>query len=689
MSLLTKIVEAVHSWGRRRDATKSRKRADLAMEHLDHRQLMAVNFTGNVPIDFPATESPGVVTLPGNPNISGYQNFTPQFPTTTAGQQLQSIIKVSGFQINDLRVSYDTASDTLSVGLDGPDNQKTGQEVIAGDSDNNGNSATVDPRISDGTATGTTGISPGFQDPPDLGQSKSLGIFLDLKNPTVGIPATPDVVAGFPTAFAASTAPKSYEVALPLAADPSTAGSPHAPIFDPNNILPQYTGNYYLANDPNHPNFELQIVHFSQLYQQITGTTLTPTSQIGVGGFSFSQQDDGISDEYFPAQPLTLAQATTPVINPVNPVNPVPLPTPASPTIYVNPHQNYHVNSAHPTAVRVTVLGSSGFNPLTIVPSSVRFGSPSDIADGATPILAFENNVNHDQFPDETFVFDGLDVKLPSGVSVAEIAGFTTSGQPFISDVRVFNRDASYYSQAALNQQQARFAKYDAAHGIDTTNGVVPPPVKIPTLAQQRANTGVVNDLLTPFKTKAPAQVNTTGTTRDHDRGRLHRLDHGLDPHQEGCQGVQGRQGPEDPGHGGRLRSAHHAPGPDHQPRRERGLLNLGSVGGVGSIGGASGDDPGSSGSFRTRSGAPFRHQARVRMTRWTNPRPKPDAWRSPRPWRSPWPSSGSSTPARADPGARMSTRSTPRPCSAGNRAKAPASRRRSWPACSAWLAPA
>ena len=64
MSLFTKLFEAVHSWRRRRGGTKSRKRSDLAMEQLDHRQLMAVNFTGNVPIDFPATQSPGVVVIP-------------------------------------------------------------------------------------------------------------------------------------------------------------------------------------------------------------------------------------------------------------------------------------------------------------------------------------------------------------------------------------------------------------------------------------------------------------------------------------------------------------------------------------------------------------------------------------------------------------------------------------------------
>jgi len=48
---------------------KTVRYAGIAMEQLDHRQLLSVNFTGNVPIDFPATQSPGVVVLPDNPLV--------------------------------------------------------------------------------------------------------------------------------------------------------------------------------------------------------------------------------------------------------------------------------------------------------------------------------------------------------------------------------------------------------------------------------------------------------------------------------------------------------------------------------------------------------------------------------------------------------------------------------------------
>ena len=110
MSLFTKLFEAVHSWRRRRDGLKARKRAELAMEQLDHRQLLAVNFTGNAAVDFPATQSPGVVVIPAPPN-----NTTPMIPP-----QLQPVINVSGFQIDQLRVSYTATDDTLSVGVEGP-----------------------------------------------------------------------------------------------------------------------------------------------------------------------------------------------------------------------------------------------------------------------------------------------------------------------------------------------------------------------------------------------------------------------------------------------------------------------------------------------------------------------------------------------------------------------------------------
>jgi hypothetical protein len=488
MSLFTKLFEAVHSWRRRRGGHKSRKRSDLAMEQLDHRQLLAVNFTGNVPADFLATQTPGVVVIP-SPTTPPL-NQRPIIPPV-----LQGVVSVSGFEIDQLRVNYDSTADILSVGLEGPPNGRTNQQVIAGDSDNNGNSATVDPKVA--------ALEPGFTDPADMGGTKTYGITLDLNNPTV-----PDIAAGFPQHNPTNDplAIKPYEVAKYL-------NTPGGDMFDNANIFPQYTGNYYLANDPNHPNFELQIAHFSQLYQQVTGKALTPQTTFGIGAFGSNNQDIGISDEFFPPQVVSVAAATTPPPTPPPPPPPPPPPVMiCSPTVFVNPHENNHINTAHPSPIRVNVLGSSGFDPTTIIPSTVRFGDPATInVDGALPILAFEKNVNHDQFPDETFVFNSLDVKLPPGITSAVIEGETTSGSIFISAVKVFNRDSSFYSTADLNKQQAAWLKYDIQHGIDTSNGPVAPPVVVPKAAHQLAASMAIDDLYAPFAgAKVPKQVNAT-----------------------------------------------------------------------------------------------------------------------------------------------------------------------------------
>jgi hypothetical protein len=406
---------------------------------------------------------------------------------------LTGVVSASGFEIDNIAVSYDSTNDILSVGVEGPPLGLNGQEVIAGDSDNNGNSGTVNPSVA--------AIEPTFTDPPDMGGTKQFAITLDLTNS-----GTPDIVAGFPHDNPNTTpgASKPFEVANYL---PQSDGN----LFDNANVYPQYTGNYYLVNDPNHPNFEFQINHFSQLYLQMTGHALSTTSAttFGVGAVAFNDQDTGISDENFPLQTISLPQATVPVTPPTPPPPPPPPPM-VSPTVYVNVHENNHINTAHPTAIRVNILGSSGFDPTTIIPSTVKFGDPATInTTGASPILNYERNVNHDEFPDETFVFNGLSVNLPSGVTTAVIEGETTNGTFFDSEVKVFNRDYSYYTTAQINQQQKTWLAYDKKHGIDTSNGAVPPPPVIPKAAQQLANSMAIDDLYGPFtKEKVPKQVN-------------------------------------------------------------------------------------------------------------------------------------------------------------------------------------
>jgi hypothetical protein len=495
MSLFTKLFEAVHSWRRRRGGTKSRtrKRSALEMEQLDHRQLLAVNFTGVVASDFPVTSTPGVTYL--NPTV----NQKPIIPGN-----LTPFITTSGLEIDNVALSYDSTTDILSVGVEGaPDGTVAGMDDIAADSDNNGNSGTVNPNIT------APGVDPGFMDPPDMGGTKTYGVTLDLTNS-----GTPDIIVGFPETNPNTTpgAAKPFEVAAYNTDFDTEGGDP----FSSTDIFPQYAGNYYLVNDPNHPNFEFQIDDFSHLYQQMTGQALNVNTSFGVGAIAFNNQDDGISDEHIPPQSVSPLSTFTVPITPTPPPPPPPPPPPTppppsvSPTIYVNVHENNHVNTAHPTAIRVTILGSSGFDPTTIIPSTVKLGDPATInTTGASPILNFENNVNHDEFPDETFVFDGLDVSLPSGITTAEIEGQTTNGTIFESQVKVFNRDYSYYSTPQINAQQKSWLAFDKKNGISTADGAVPPPPVIPKKAQQLAASAAIDDLYAPFAgEKVPAQVN-------------------------------------------------------------------------------------------------------------------------------------------------------------------------------------
>ncbi|MGE3820400.1 MAG: hypothetical protein AB7I30_13380 [Isosphaeraceae bacterium] len=374
------------------------------MEHLDHRQLLSVTFTGNVATDFPLSMTPGVVNLPDNANVK----HPPIAPN------IAPIVKVSGFDVTAIRVTYTPDDDTLSIGLDQPPSNQVGQpgDVIAGDADNNGNDGTVNPDV--------LALNPTFEDYPDFGGSEYMGAFLDLTEDGFA-----DVVAGY--AINDPRSPKQYQVADAIV---NTNGPPNV-LPDFGTALPQFIGNIYKLNSPANPNLEFAIKDFSQLYLQETGKTLGPDSEIGLGAFGGSAEDTGIGEAFFPLQNFRLGDATPPP--PPPPVCP-----PVSPPIYINPHSQYHVNTAHPTNIRVNILGSSGFDVSKIDPSTVTLG-------GATPISGFQRLINADQWPDATFVFQGNEVDLPGGFTDATVSGELTDGTKFSSTVRVFNRNDAFY----------------------------------------------------------------------------------------------------------------------------------------------------------------------------------------------------------------------------------------------------
>ncbi len=433
MNLLSLIVEAVQSFRHRRGAFRPRKRAEIRLEQLDHRQLLAVNFTGNIANDFTAA-TPAVF-------LSDPNNHQPGFPP---GSPLQELIKVSGFAVDQIAVNYDQATDTLSVGFLQPLNQKPGLgglpgqfPVIAGDADNNGNNSTTDPAVTPF----------GVVDDPGISETENFNVVIDLSGGTNT--ATQSIFAGIPNAATPGYTNSRYVVAPAVFASGDTIDSA---VPQQGAELTQNEGTLFLPfNNPQNGALEFSIPHFAELYQQVTGKVLVGTSQIAIGA-SAGSGDDELSEEVFNFRPLAVGTATTPT--PVPPPPPPPVIVELfQPTILINPHENRHVNTAHYDDVRVTVLSSASFDATLIDPTTVTFG-------GASPIASFHRIQLHDGIPSETFVFKGTDINLPPGLTSATISGKTLTGVLFTGSEIVFNRDDSFYNAAQIRARDARLARF-------------------------------------------------------------------------------------------------------------------------------------------------------------------------------------------------------------------------------------
>jgi hypothetical protein len=443
MFLITKLLQAAKKWRRGYDH-KSAKRSVVTVEQLDHRRLLSVNFTGNVTTDFPATTSPGVVIF--NASNSKTPITLPIIPAPFA-----SLIKTSGYAISEIRVSYDSTDDTLSVGFNQPPSDPTNPSsgpVIAGDADNNGNAGNVNPAV--------LALDPFFNEFPALeGQDIQMAAFLDLANAGV-----PDIVAGFspnqpplppnmsPSPAPNPLAPKPYEVAIaiPNAMNPQTG----IPTFS--TVLTNNTGNVYLANQANHPNLEFSITHFSQLYLAETGHPLMSSSVIGIGAFGLSLHDGGISDSYFPENTFTLAQATLPPPNP-----------PPSPPILINPHEHRIIDTHHRDLVRVYIFGTSGFAVKNINPATVELN-------GVHAVAHITRKVKRDEFPFATYVFVADQLNLPPGLTTATLTGQLKTGQTFVSQRDVLNIPDSARAFGILKNKMGNASFYKSLQKIEARN---------------------------------------------------------------------------------------------------------------------------------------------------------------------------------------------------------------------------
>jgi hypothetical protein len=441
MNLISALFRAARRKRHTRRTRKNALRRVIAVEQLDHRQLLSVNFTGNVKADFPPTS----VILPYNAN----EIVHPAFPSGTYGAELQSAIKVSGFDLSGIYVSYDPAHDTLSIGLNQPTNPNNPPySVIAGDADNNGNSGVVGSVVSNiATRFGTS-----FMEWPGLGGPQVMAAFLSLSPSAIGS-ATPQVVAGYPLLPppGQDTPPKQFEVAQVVNGIPG-----EAPSFDQTNpVYPLNAGSVYLVNSPVHPNLEFDIKNFSLLYYAVTGVPLTPQSQIGLGAFAGSHDDGGIGQAFIPENTFTLAQATAP-------------PQTISPFILINPHEHRIIDTAHRDLVRVTIFGTSGFNVTDINPQTVEL-------DGVHAIAHINRKVRRDEFVNATYVFPANELtSQPVGLYPATLTGSTYGGVPFVSSKAVLNVPFSARLFGRLHHYMGGGSIYKALAKAEHRNPSVP-----------------------------------------------------------------------------------------------------------------------------------------------------------------------------------------------------------------------
>jgi hypothetical protein len=322
-----------------------------------------------------------------------------------------------------------------------------------------------------------------------------MGAFLDLNNDNV-----PDIVAGISNEVGQ---PKLYQVSRAVV-NPMLPPTVAPGFGDP---LPFNTGRAFLANDPATPSFEFDIENFAQLYRAETGRVLNPgdpAQVFRVGAFGNSNDDDGISEAFFPAQDVNVGAVTVPLPPPPPPPPPCP---PVSPPIKINPHESRHINTAHRTRIRAYVFGTSGFDVSQIIPESVRLG-------GAAPINTLIKRTNLDAFPDATFTFRGTDVVLPPGLTSGTLTGTLRDGTTFSSTVEVFNRDRSFYTPAQVAQQEARIAGRQQRR--EAVQGVIAP-------AQTKAGGPAARSPSSPSvrPNAAPVVVIPRRTTAKTDRAHL------------------------------------------------------------------------------------------------------------------------------------------------------------------------
>ncbi|WP_440954461.1 DUF7507 domain-containing protein [Methanosarcina sp. Mfa9] len=219
-----------------------------------------LGFTGDVPADFTGT---GIFTItdPGGIDVG--------VPTAAPAGT------ISGNDMEELRLFYDPATDTLYVGMN--------TYVIAGDVDGDG-----DPGVTSAWLAGITG-----NDNPDFGGTESFALMLDIDED-----GTYDAIAG--VSGLADTSGFSVNQHANLFLTPP-AGQFAAP-------LPANTGSLFVSPSAGAPDIEFTVLNISTLPVS-SGSDPDPRS-FSVNSFMGSFEDAGIGEDFLPGFPTSIKLAS-------------------------------------------------------------------------------------------------------------------------------------------------------------------------------------------------------------------------------------------------------------------------------------------------------------------------------------------------------------------------------------------
>ena len=222
-----------------------------------------ITFTGNVDSDFKLSPGTGVVNFVPHPLADGSPN--PHAVPQDAWMTNQGLI--NGWEVKDVRLQYDKATDTLSVGLN--------TWSVAGDASGTGNPTATPPQMK----------AEGGKNEAHLGGDKSITVGFSFNNSS-----TPSVLAGVPSNKAeAGPGIDGFTVASYRATNMGIQ----------NSYGPTLTSNLGgLAFDPSaaHPGFEFTVKNFSK----IPGNDLTKGFTLSV--YAGSPEDVVAGEDSFSRQ---------------------------------------------------------------------------------------------------------------------------------------------------------------------------------------------------------------------------------------------------------------------------------------------------------------------------------------------------------------------------------------------------